>query len=211
MRRKTWQKECRLSLWVPTAPAAAPPAAPPQTNSSVFETPSSGVKREYIRVDGTLSPQAAYMRKFPGRDGAVWPTVEAKDRMLVEIVTGTPPYGIKLLNTSQGTWLALKWKKPNVSIAKGVVKAAAIVTLNDFGAFHCNYELPKWVGPHRGDIWSVSMDGTIQAWWEDGVTSLVEALYHRTDHIVGFVADPNTYIDRYPEWMRARLVFEPVA
>ncbi|KAG8925399.1 hypothetical protein FRC00_004015 [Tulasnella sp. 408] len=63
------------------------------------------------------------------------------------------------------------------------------------------YEL---TGPHRAAIWSIARDETIQAWWEEG------ALIREIDNAVVFVPDPNTYINKFPEWKRVRLVFEPV-
>ncbi|KIO22339.1 hypothetical protein M407DRAFT_28134 [Tulasnella calospora MUT 4182] len=105
---------------LPTSPAAAPPPTePPRTNYSGSGPPSSAAKRGYIRVNGTPSPRAVYLRRSTAADNTFLTTIEAKRRMLVEIAAKKPPHRIKLLNTQQGTWLALKWLKTDVSIEKG--------------------------------------------------------------------------------------------
>lgn len=83
---------------VPTSPAAAPPPARlAQGSFSTIKTQFSLVKRGYIRVDGTSSTRTVYLDSLLSPDGSFWTTVEAKDRMLVEIVATKPPYRIKLL------------------------------------------------------------------------------------------------------------------
>lgn len=44
---------------------------------------------------------------------------------------------------------------------------ARLVALNESGIFLDASTSPTLIGPHRADIWSVAMDGTIQAWWEE--------------------------------------------
>lgn len=195
---------------VPTSPAAAPPPARlAQGSFSTIKTQFSLVKRGYIRVDGTSSTRTVYLDSLLSPDGSFWTTVEAKDRMLVEIVATKPPYRIKLLNTAGRTWLALKWKKVQ-SIEKGTTRSAGTVALNEFGEYHSQRTPRIWVGPHRASVWSVGMDGTIQAWWEESVTCLMEALYRGSDHFVVFAPDASAYIAKDPRWTQVRLVFEPL-
>ncbi|KIO22338.1 hypothetical protein M407DRAFT_119134 [Tulasnella calospora MUT 4182] len=195
----------------PTPPAAAPPLARPlQTSSSFLETQSSTTKRGYIRVDGIPSTQTAYIHRRPDSTGAFSTTVQAQDRALVEIVAGAPPYRISLLNVKGRAWLALKWKLVP-SIEKGNKRRAGLVPLDESGEFHCKSTPPGWAGPHRSIIWSIALDGTIQAWWDEGVTSLLEVVYRQRDHFVMFASDPDAYVNKYPEWTRARLAFEPAS
>lgn len=47
-------------------------------------------------------------------------------------------------------------------------RAAVLVALTDSGEFRSKNIPPEWAGEHRNVIWSVALDGTIEAWWEDG-------------------------------------------
>lgn len=61
-------------------------------------------------------------------------------------------------------------------------RSAGTVALNEFGEYHSQRTPRIWVGPHRASVWSVGMDGTIQAWWEESGEShsyLVLCKFHR--------------------------------
>lgn len=204
------EKLATVSL-MPTPPAAAPPLAPPSPSKpQLFESLSSTVKRGFIRLDGIPSTSRLYIDKERDSTGSFWTTVQAKDRMPVEIEVKTPPHRIKVLNVEGCTWLALKWKLI-LLVEKGSAKPAGLVAINESGKFHCKDTREEWAGPHRSIIWSVAMDGTIQAWWQEGITCLMEAVYRDSDNLVMFVADPDTYVKKYPEWKQVRLLFEPVS
>ncbi|KAG8946347.1 hypothetical protein FRC04_011893 [Tulasnella sp. 424] len=104
------EKMSTVSL-IPTPPAAAPPLVPPSSSKpQVSESLSSTVKRGFIRLDGSPLTSRLYIDKERDSTGSFWTTVQAKDRMMVEIEVKTPPHRIKVLNVERCTWLALKWE-----------------------------------------------------------------------------------------------------
>lgn len=254
---------------VPTPLAAAPPLAPPSSSKpQVSESLSSTAKRGFIRLDGIPSTSGLYINKERDSTGSFWTTVQAKDRILVEIEVKVPPRRIKVLvrlreggsksesipsdpklascRTLKGVLGWLSSGNSSYWVEKGSTKQkdfysvvierserqvvpfyrpAGLVAVNESGKFHCKDTREEWAGPHRSIIWSIAMDGTIPAWWEEGgksgsitprilnpgsggrlmrlngtVACLMEAVYRESDHLVMFVADPDTYIKKYPEW-----------
>ncbi|KIO22333.1 hypothetical protein M407DRAFT_245202 [Tulasnella calospora MUT 4182] len=141
--------------------------------------------------------------------GSFGTTSRFEHALLVEYDVGPPPHRIRVNNVENCQWLGVKWNSM-VAIGQGATKPVGLVALDALDTFQSSDpSRRKWKGPHRSLVWSVASDGTLQMHWEDGATCVLSVIWRPSDHLITLVADPYAYLARYPQWKRARLVFEP--